>query len=48
VTEIARPAAISPLPTILHSPGNTVMWRRVFRLTDIALIGMVGSEIVGN
>ncbi|MBI1777533.1 MAG: hypothetical protein HYR63_22200, partial [Proteobacteria bacterium] len=29
-------------------PGNTVMWRGLSRLTDIALGAMVGVEIVGN
>jgi Transposase DNA-binding len=29
-------------------PGNTVMWRGLSRLTDIALGAMVGAEIVGN
>ena len=29
-------------------PGNTVMWRGLSRLTDIALGAMVGTEIVGN
>src|ERR1700731_711293 len=29
-------------------PGNTVMWRGLHRLTDIALGAMVGTEIVGN
>src|SRR3984893_433513 len=28
--------------------GNTVMWRGLSRLTDIALGAMVGTEIVGN
>src|SRR3546814_911164 len=29
-------------------PGNTVMWRGLSRLTDIALGAMVGAENVGN
>ena len=29
-------------------PGNTVMWRGLLRLTDIALGAMVGAEIAGN
>jgi hypothetical protein len=29
-------------------PGNTVMWRGLSRLTDIALGAMLGAEIVGN
>ncbi|MGY3146539.1 hypothetical protein ACVWYQ_003538 [Bradyrhizobium sp. USDA 3397] len=29
-------------------PGNTVMWRGLSRLTDIALGAMVGGELVGN
>ncbi|WP_458175214.1 hypothetical protein [Bradyrhizobium sp. 14AA] len=29
-------------------PGNTVMWRGLSRLTDIALGVMVGGESVGN
>lgn len=29
-------------------PGNTVMWRGLSRLTDIALGAMVGAELVGN
>jgi hypothetical protein len=29
-------------------PGYTVMWRGLSRLTDIALGGMVGAEIVGT
>jgi hypothetical protein len=29
-------------------PGNTVMWRGLSRLTDIALGAAVGTEIVGN
>ena len=29
-------------------PGNTVMWRRLSRLTDIALGASLGAEIVGN
>ena len=29
-------------------PGNTVMWRGLSRLTDIALGAMVGAEIMGN
>jgi hypothetical protein len=29
-------------------PGNTVMWRGLSRLTDIALSAMVGGEFVGN
>ncbi len=29
-------------------PGNTVMWRGLSRLTDIALGATVGAEIVGN
>lgn len=29
-------------------PGNTVMWRGLSRLTDIALGAMAGAEIVGN
>ncbi|WP_439410318.1 hypothetical protein [Bradyrhizobium sp. DASA03030] len=29
-------------------PGNTVMWRGLPRLTDIALGAMVGGEFVGN
>ncbi len=29
-------------------PGNTVMWRGLSRLTDIALGASVGAEIVGN
>ncbi len=29
-------------------PGNTVMWRGLSRLTDIALAAMVGGEVVGN
>lgn len=29
-------------------PGNTVMWRRLSRLTDIALGAMVGGEFVDN
>jgi hypothetical protein len=29
-------------------PGNTVMWRGLSRLTDIALGAVVGAEIVGN
>lgn len=29
-------------------PGNTVMWRGLSRLTDIALGAMVGAKIVGN
>lgn len=29
-------------------PGNTVMWRGLSRLTDIALGAIVGAEIVGN
>ena len=29
-------------------PGNTVMWRGLSRLTDIALGAMVGAEFVGN
>jgi hypothetical protein len=29
-------------------PGNTVMWRGLSRLTDIALGAMVGGEFVGN
>jgi hypothetical protein len=29
-------------------PGNTVMWRRLSRLTDIALGAMGEAEIVGN
>ncbi|PDT64123.1 transposase [Bradyrhizobium ottawaense] len=28
--------------------GNTVMWRGLSRLTDIALGAMVGGEFVGN
>ena len=29
-------------------PGNTVMWRGLSRLTDIASGAVVGAEIVGN
>ncbi|WP_283812837.1 IS4 family transposase [Bradyrhizobium cytisi] len=29
-------------------PGNTVMWRGLSRLTDIALGALVGKEFVGN
>jgi hypothetical protein len=29
-------------------PGNTVIWRGLSRLTDIAIGAMVGAEIVGN
>ena len=29
-------------------PGNTVTWRGLSRLTDIALGAVVGAEIVGN
>ncbi|MCP3419869.1 hypothetical protein NLM16_37775 [Bradyrhizobium brasilense] len=29
-------------------PGNTVMWRGLSRLTDIAPGAMVGGEFVGN
>ncbi|WP_143273867.1 hypothetical protein [Bradyrhizobium canariense] len=29
-------------------PGNTVMWRGLSRLTDIALGALVGGEFVGN
>ena len=29
-------------------PGNSVMWRGLSRLTDIALGATVGAEIVGN
>ena len=29
-------------------PGNTVMWRGLSRLTDIALGAVVGADIVGN
>jgi len=29
-------------------PGNTVMWRGLSRLTDIALGALAGAEIVGN
>ena len=29
-------------------PGNTVMWRGLSRLTDIALGAIVGAEIAGN
>lgn len=29
-------------------PGNTVMWRGLSRLTDIALGAMVGGEFVSN
>ena len=29
-------------------PGNTVIWRGLSRLTDIALGAMVGAEFVGN
>jgi len=29
-------------------PGNTVMWRGLSRLTDIALGATVGAEIVGS
>jgi len=29
-------------------PGNTVMWRGMSRLTDIALGAAIGAEIVGN
>jgi hypothetical protein len=29
-------------------PGNTVMWRGLSRLTDIALGAVLGAEIVGN
>ena len=29
-------------------PGNTVMWRGLTRLTDIALGATVGTEIAGN
>ena len=29
-------------------PGNTVMWRGLSRLTDIALGAAVGAGIVGN
>jgi hypothetical protein len=29
-------------------PGNTVMWRGLSRLTDIALGAAVGAELVGN
>ncbi|WP_316215157.1 IS4 family transposase [Bradyrhizobium sp. SZCCHNR2035] len=29
-------------------PGNTVMWRGLSRLTDIALGAIIGAEIVGN
>jgi hypothetical protein len=29
-------------------PGNTVMWRGLSRLTDVALGAMVGGEFVGN
>jgi hypothetical protein len=29
-------------------PGNTVIWRGLSRLTDIALGTMVGAEIMGN
>ena len=29
-------------------PGNTVMWRGLSRLTDIALGAMVGAEVAGN
>lgn len=29
-------------------PGNTVMWRGLSRLTDIALGAMVRAEIVGK
>ena len=29
-------------------PGNTVMWRGLSHLTDIALGAVVGAEIVGN
>ncbi|KRP97623.1 hypothetical protein AOQ72_17295 [Bradyrhizobium yuanmingense] len=29
-------------------PGNTVMWRGLSRLTDIALGAMVGAEFVDN
>jgi hypothetical protein len=29
-------------------PGNTVTWRGLLLLTDIALGALVGAEIVGN
>jgi len=29
-------------------PGNTVIWRGLSRLTDIALGAMLGGEFVGN
>lgn len=29
-------------------PGNTVMWRGLSRLTDIAIGTLVGREFVGN
>ena len=29
-------------------PGNTVMWRGLSRLTDIALGAMVGVKLAGN
>ena len=29
-------------------PGNTVVWRGLSRLTDIALGTLVGAKIVGN
>ncbi|MGY4498037.1 hypothetical protein ACVWYH_001968 [Bradyrhizobium sp. GM24.11] len=29
-------------------PGNTVMWRGLSRLIDIAIGAMVGGEFVGN
>lgn len=29
-------------------PGNTVMWRGLSRLTDIAMGAIVGREFVGN
>ena len=29
-------------------PGNTVIWRGLSRLTDIALGAMAGGEFVGN
>jgi len=30
------------------SPGNIVMWRGLFRLTDIKLGATIGAELVGN
>jgi len=29
-------------------PGNTVMWRGLFRLTDIELGMIIGVQLVGN